>query len=122
MAPPASSAPAGRGGTATTARTSSLLLAQTGDVPTEHLGAQFVCAAALVLPGGDEHVERGVLRGVLDRNPRGTNGFGYDPVFAPEASNGRTLAEYDAAEKNAISHRGRAMRAIAPRLLPLLTP
>jgi len=96
-----------------------LLLAQLGDVPDEHRGAGFICAAALVTPAGEEHVELGHLRGVLERTPRGRGGFGYDPVLRVDAS--RTLAQLSAAEKNAISHRGQALRALAPRVIALLT-
>ena len=72
-----------------------LLLAQLADVPDERRGAQFVCAAALVLPGGREHVSEGVMRGRLIREPRGQNGFGYDPIFVPESAD-ITTAEMDA--------------------------
>jgi XTP/dITP diphosphohydrolase len=95
-----------------------LLLAQLADVLDEHRAAGFVCAAALVTPSGDEHVELGHVRGTLTRAPRGANGFGYDPIL--QVPDGRTLAELPAEEKNAISHRGNAMRAIAPRLVGLL--
>ncbi|WP_432521325.1 RdgB/HAM1 family non-canonical purine NTP pyrophosphatase [Kineococcus sp. SYSU DK006] len=90
-----------------------LLLAQVADVPAEHRGAAFVCAAAIALPGGGEAVRTGELRGRLASAPAGGGGFGYDPVFVPEGSS-RTLAEHDAAEKNAISHRARAFTALAP--------
>lgn len=96
-----------------------LLLAQLSDVPDEHRGGGFVCAAALVTPDGDEHVEHGEVRGVIEREPRGGNGFGYDPVL--RLADGRTLAELSNAEKNAISHRGNALRAIAPLVVDLLT-
>jgi XTP/dITP diphosphohydrolase len=98
-----------------------LLLAQLADVPDEHRAAGFVCAAALVHPGGAEHVELGHLRGVLERAPRGSGGFGYDPILRVDGDT-RTLAELDPAEKNAISHRSRALRAIAPALLDVLRP
>lgn len=96
-----------------------LLLAQVSDVPDEHRGAGFVCAIALVRPDGSEVVEHGEVRGSLTRAPRGSNGFGYDPVLQVEGGD-RTLAEYGAAEKNAISHRGRAVRAALPHLLAVL--
>jgi XTP/dITP diphosphohydrolase len=95
-----------------------LLLAQLGDVLDEHRGAGFVCAAALVAPDGSEQVEHGEVRGTLERAPRGDNGFGYDPILRVDES--RTLAEYTNAEKNAISHRGRALRAIAPHVVDVL--
>jgi XTP/dITP diphosphohydrolase len=97
-----------------------LLLAQLSDVPDGHRGAGFVCAAALVTPDGLERVEHGRIRGVLTRAPRGTGGFGYDPVL--ELSHGRTLAELDPAEKNGISHRSQAFRALAPSVLAVLAP
>jgi XTP/dITP diphosphohydrolase len=89
-----------------------LLLAQLADVPPEHLGAAFVCAAALVLPGGREHVTHGRQPGRLVRAPRGDGGFGYDPIFVADGQS-RTNAELSAAEKDAISHRGKAFRALA---------
>ena len=98
-----------------------LLLAQLSDVPDAHRGAQFVCAAALVTPDGREHVETGTLRGALLREPVGDGGFGYDPVLRPDGSD-RTCAELTRAEKNAISHRGLAMRALLPHLLAALDP
>ncbi len=98
-----------------------LLLAQVSDVPDEHRGAGFVCAIALVHPDGTEVVEHGEVRGRLTREPRGGGGFGYDPVLQVEDGT-RTLAEYDAAEKNAISHRGRAVRAALPHLLTVMRP
>lgn len=96
-----------------------LLLSQLADVLDEHRAAGFVCAAALVTPAGEEHVEMGHVRGILTREPRGQNGFGYDPIL--QLPEGRTLAQLSNGEKNAISHRGNAMRAIAPRLVELLT-
>ncbi len=97
-----------------------LLLAQLADVPARHRGAEFVCAAALVTPNGFEHVESGVMRGRLTTAPRGDAGFGYDPVLVPDdqparaPSDGLTGAELTPQEKNAISHRGKAFRALAP--------
>jgi XTP/dITP diphosphohydrolase len=95
-----------------------LVLEQTADVPDERRGAAFLCAAALVLPDGTERVVEGRLDGTLIRVPRGTNGFGYDPAFVPEGET-RTTAEMDPAEKDAISHRGRAFRALAPLVAEL---
>ena len=63
-----------------------LVLAQLADVPDARRGAHFTCAAALVLPSGREHVSEGTVHGRLIREPRGTNGFGYDPIFVPDAS------------------------------------
>ncbi|MCW2776457.1 MAG: Ham1-like protein [Frankiales bacterium] len=94
-----------------------LLLAQTTDVPDDRRGAGFVCAAAYALPDGRAHVVRGELRGVLTRAPRGTNGFGYDPVLEVD---GRTAAEMAPEEKDAVSHRGQALRLLAPLLLDAL--
>jgi XTP/dITP diphosphohydrolase len=96
-----------------------LLLAQLGDVPDERRGAAFVCAAALVVPGRDEVVVHGEWTGRLVRGPRGTNGFGYDPVFVPEGDT-RTSAELAPEEKDARSHRGRALRALLPHLRALV--
>ena len=96
-----------------------LVLAQTAEVPDERRGARFVCSAALALPGGVERVAEGELRGWLERAPRGTGGFGYDPILRPDGED-RTTAEMTAREKNAISHRGRALRALAPQLRILL--
>ena len=90
-----------------------LVLAQIADVPDERRGAAFVCAAVLALPGRPGEVAEGEVRGHLLRKRRGSNGFGYDPIFVPEGES-RTTAEMDAGEKNALSHRGRAFRALAP--------
>jgi XTP/dITP diphosphohydrolase len=98
-----------------------LLLDQLGDVPDSHRGAHFACAAVLVLPDGTERVAEGRLSGHLLHEPRGTNGFGYDPVFVPEG-HARTTAEMTPAEKDAISHRGRAFRAIVPAIAEVLVP
>ncbi|MHA6621603.1 RdgB/HAM1 family non-canonical purine NTP pyrophosphatase [Pseudonocardia sp. DLS-67] len=92
-----------------------LLLGQVADVPDERRGAAFVCAAALVVPNGPETVVHGEWRGRIVRAPRGTNGFGYDPIFVPDGEE-RTSAELGAQEKDAASHRGRAMRALLPHL------
>ena len=96
-----------------------LVLDQVADVPDEHRGADFACAAALVLPSGEERVVEGRVTGVLIRSPRGTGGFGYDPAFVP-LGHELTTAEMPAEEKNAISHRGEAFRALAPVLRELL--
>lgn len=76
--------------------------------------ARFVCAAAFAAPGGAHAVRTGTLEGRIAREPRGTGGFGYDPVFL--LPDGRALAELTAAEKNALSHRGRALRALLPAI------
>lgn len=94
-----------------------LLLAQLSDVAAEHRSAQFVCAAVAVWPDGREAVELGSVTGVLTFAPRGTNGFGYDPIFEVATDEGpRTTAELSSEAKHAISHRGRAFRALAARL------
>lgn len=99
-----------------------LLLAQMADI--SQRGAQFICVAALVVPGAGpeparEQTVTGVLPGTLAREPRGSNGFGYDPVFVPEGEQ-RTTAELTPGEKDAISHRGRAFRALAPLIAEAL--
>jgi XTP/dITP diphosphohydrolase len=97
-----------------------LLLAQLAEVPADRRAAHFTCAAALVLPSGAEHVTDGTVHGWLTDAPRGTNGFGYDPIFVP-GSSGLTTAQMSAADKDAISHRGKALRALAPVIAGLLT-
>lgn len=96
-----------------------LLLAQLGDIAPEHRRARFVCAAALVTPDGTEHVVRGELVGTLLTAPRGAGGFGYDPILQPDGED-RSCAELAPAEKNAISHRGQAFRALAPTIAAVL--
>jgi XTP/dITP diphosphohydrolase len=93
-----------------------LVLAQVADVPDARRGAQFVCAAALVTPPGEaahEVVVTGTLAGRLTRAPRGRGGFGYDPIFLPDGFD-LTTAEMTPEAKDAISHRGRAFRALVP--------
>ncbi|MGN6330418.1 MAG: RdgB/HAM1 family non-canonical purine NTP pyrophosphatase [Motilibacteraceae bacterium] len=96
-----------------------LVLGQVSDVPDERRGGQFVCAAAVAVPDGREHAVTGSLPGTIVRAPRGANGFGYDPVFVPEGE-ARTTAELSPEEKDAISHRGRAFRALVPVVAELL--
>ncbi|MCW1248749.1 RdgB/HAM1 family non-canonical purine NTP pyrophosphatase [Acaricomes phytoseiuli] len=108
-----------------------LLLAQLSDIGPEYREAEFVCAAALVFPvslseAGDageiqERVEWGSLRGTLLTEPRGEHGFGYDPVLQPLGMN-RSCAELSPAEKNAISHRGQALRRLLPAMIAALEP
>jgi XTP/dITP diphosphohydrolase len=98
-----------------------LVLGQLADVPDERRGAAFVCAAALVTPEGGETVVRGRWPGALARAPRGENGFGYDPIFVPGGQT-RTSAELAPGEKDAQSHRARALRALLPRLRALAPP
>ncbi|WP_197321677.1 RdgB/HAM1 family non-canonical purine NTP pyrophosphatase [Saccharomonospora sp. NB11] len=95
-----------------------LVLGQLADVPDERRGAAFVCAVALVTPGADPVVLRREWRGTLVREPRGTNGFGYDPIFVPDGES-RTSAELAPEEKDAASHRGQALRALVPYLREL---
>ncbi len=95
-----------------------LVLAQLADVPDERLGAAFECAAALVSDHGETVVD-GRMDGHLIRTPRGEFGFGYDPIFVPTGLT-VTSAELDAEAKDAISHRGKALRALAPLIGPAL--
>jgi XTP/dITP diphosphohydrolase len=90
-----------------------LVLAQVADVPDPRRGAQFVCAAALVRADGSEVVVTGTVAGRLLRERRGTGGFGYDPIFLPDGFE-ETTAQMTAEAKDAISHRGRAFRALVP--------
>jgi XTP/dITP diphosphohydrolase len=96
-----------------------LVLEQLADTPDERLTAAFHCALALVWPDGREVVREGVMPGRLIRQRRGANGFGYDPIFIPEGHE-LTSAELSAADKDAISHRGRALQAMLPDLLAAL--
>jgi XTP/dITP diphosphohydrolase len=96
-----------------------LLLEQLADTPEDRLGATFVCAATLVTPYGSQVVREGRMAGRLIRQPRGGNGFGYDPIFVPDGYS-QTSAELPAEEKDAISHRGRALRELLPFLLRAL--
>jgi XTP/dITP diphosphohydrolase len=89
-----------------------LVLAQISDVADEHRGGAFVCAAAMVLPNGREHLVEGRQPGRILRSRRGEGGFGYDPIFLGEGQR-LTNAELSPAEKDAISHRGKAMRELA---------
>jgi XTP/dITP diphosphohydrolase len=89
------------------------LLAELEGVPAERRAARFETAAVLVDPFGATVVALGTLRGGITTKPRGSNGFGYDPVFAPAEGDGRTLGEYSDEEKHALSHRSRAFRALA---------
>jgi XTP/dITP diphosphohydrolase len=100
-----------------------LVLGQLADVPPERRGARFACSAALVLPSGREHVTEADMTGRIIGEPRGGNGFGYDPIFVPDAALlaeageqgvDLTNAELSPEAKDRISHRGRALRALAP--------
>ena len=94
-----------------------LLLREMSDIPDESRTARFVCEVVVYDPasGGDVLRASGVVEGSITREPRGENGFGYDPVFVPEGDHS-TTAEMSAREKDELSHRGRAIRAIAPAL------
>ena len=95
-----------------------LLLAQLGDVPDERRQAAFVSVCALVT-GSDDVVVRGEWPGVIAREPLGEGGFGYDPVFVPEGErpgDGRSAAQLSPAEKDSVSHRGRALALLVPAL------
>lgn len=101
-----------------------LLLAQMGDVPDERRGCAFVSVCALVTPDGAEHVAEGRWEGRLLREPVGENGFGYDPLFVPaeedtEGAAGRSSAQLAAEEKDAWSHRGKALAGLVPVIAEL---
>ncbi|MFE5936873.1 RdgB/HAM1 family non-canonical purine NTP pyrophosphatase [Streptomyces sp. NPDC056470] len=96
-----------------------LLLAQLSDIDETHRAAHFACAAALALPDGTERVVEGRMPGTLRHAPTGTNGFGYDPILQPDGYD-VTCAELTPQEKNAISHRGKAFRALVPAVRELL--
>jgi XTP/dITP diphosphohydrolase len=98
-----------------------LVLGQVAEVPDEHMGAEFVCAGALSFPDGREYVTHGRQPGKLIREPRGEGGFGYDPIFVA-AGNTRTNAELTPEEKDAVSHRGQAMRALADIIRTRMEP
>lgn len=89
-----------------------LVLDQISDVDDAHRGAVFICSAVLVLPAGREFTVDGEMRGRVTRAPRGDGGFGYDPIFVADGE-ARTNAELSPGEKDAISHRGKAFRALA---------
>jgi XTP/dITP diphosphohydrolase len=91
------------------------LLTELKNVPPEKRTAQFICVMAVSFPNGKTITEKGILKGHIITESRGTNGFGYDPLFVPEGSN-KTLAELSAAEKNQISHRFLAVQKIIPHL------
>ena len=95
------------------------VLSQLDGVPPSARSAHFICEVALVFPVGHELTESGKLFGFITPSPRGTAGFGYDPIFQPVGSE-LTLGELAHGEKDKISHRGIAMRAIAPRILEAL--
>jgi XTP/dITP diphosphohydrolase len=96
-----------------------LLLAQMADIPAANRGAAFVCAAVLVKADGTEVVEMATVRGALATTASGENGFGYDPIFIPDGYS-VTSAELAPEEKNRISHRAAAFRALAPYVAEVL--
>jgi len=96
-----------------------LVLGQLSDTPDRRRAGAFYCAAAIALPDGTERVVEGSIEGTIIREARGTGGFGYDPIFVPLGRT-QTLAELPAEEKDAISHRGRALEALAPVISELL--
>ncbi len=91
------------------------VLDQIKDVPDADRTAYFICVAALVLVDGESHCEEGRFHGQLLHHPVGENGFGYDPIFSPDGYS-ISSAQMSAADKDAISHRGKALRAIAPHV------
>jgi XTP/dITP diphosphohydrolase len=101
-----------------------LLLAQLADVPDQRRGAAFVCALAMALPDDSVRVVRAEWRGRINRQPAGSNGFGYDPVFVPEETDDsgdrRTSAQLLSSEKDSLSHRGRALSMMLPDMLEVL--
>jgi XTP/dITP diphosphohydrolase len=94
------------------------LLSKLETIPTRDRGARFRCVVALAMPDGEVRTSEGRCEGSVARSPIGDNGFGYDPIFL--LPDGRTMAQISPAEKNAISHRARAYRALVPELLQLL--
>jgi len=103
------------------ARNNDLLLAQLSDVPDERRTAYFACVVAFCRPGGEEVVVRGEMHGRIVREVRGSGGFGYDVVFEADDAPGVTTAELTPADKDAISHRGKALREIGPLIGAALT-
>lgn len=97
-----------------------LVLNQIADVPDVRRGAQFVCKAVAVFPDGTELIASGTVEGEIVRQPRGNNGFGYDPIFKPQNSE-LTTAELTAEQKDAISHRGKALRDLADQLAKVIS-
>lgn len=117
------------GPNATDAENNAKLLAALDGLPTDRRGGRYVCVLALALPrpgvdGRDAvpmRIVRGTSRGRIATEPRGSEGFGYDPIFEPasEPPGGRTFGQWTATEKHAVSHRGRAARRMAPILREL---
>jgi XTP/dITP diphosphohydrolase len=109
------------GENATDADNNAKLLSALDGLPPERRGARYVCILALAMPGAPVVFAQGTCRGRIAIEPRGTGGFGYDPIFEPEAEppGGRTFGQWTPDEKNRISHRARAARRMAPRLAEL---
>jgi XTP/dITP diphosphohydrolase len=109
------------------ARNNTLLLDQLAEVPDERRGAHFACAVvfcappARAVPRGAELIVEGRMDGRVIRETRGSGGFGYDVLFEAVEFPGRTTAELDPADKDSVSHRGRALRAIAPQIAAVLS-
>jgi len=103
---------------ATDAQNNAKLLAALDGLPADRRGARYVCALALAIPGDPLVIERGTCRGRIATSPRGTAGFGYDPIFEPEEEppGGRTFGDWSSEAKNEVSHRARAARRMAPHL------
>lgn len=106
---------------ATDADNNAKLLAALEGLPAERRAARYVCVLALAVPGEALRFEHGICRGRIATSPRGTGGFGYDPIFVPEGEpiDGRTFGQWSTDEKNRVSHRARAARAMAPHLAAL---
>jgi len=102
----------GAGDSANNAR----LMIELEEVPAQDRTARFHSVLVLVDEAGAETIAEGTCEGAIGFEPRGTGGFGYDPLFLPDATPGRTMAELTLAEKNAISHRGAALRALRAQL------
>lgn len=92
------------------------LLRDLGSVPDDMRGARFVCIVALAIPDGEVNIFEGEVGGLIGEEPRGTSGFGYDPVFYPEG-HARTFAQMSASEKDSMSHRGRALKKLREYLV-----
>jgi XTP/dITP diphosphohydrolase len=101
-------------------RNNQLLLDQLAEVPDERRNAHFTCVVAFCHPDGSELVAEGRMDGRVIREARGSGGFGYDVVFEADEFPGRTTAELDPVDKDAVSHRGRALREIAPQIVTML--
>jgi XTP/dITP diphosphohydrolase len=98
-----------------------LLLAQLSQLPADKRGAEFRCSVAFCAPGARPTVRRGVMRGRVSKQPRGSGGFGYDVIFVPEGQR-QTTAQMSPKRKDELSHRGKALRAIAPVVAAALEP